>query len=67
MQLCAVLQAGGQLALHDERNGSFMLIWKILSSFVKPGIWARIECSSGLYCRRAGGLQCLMNKMVLLF
>ncbi len=39
MQFWAVVQVGGsgQLALHDERNGSFILIGKILSSFVKPG------------------------------
>ncbi len=38
-----------------------MLIWKLLSSFVKAWIRARIERNSGLYCRRAGGLQCLMG------
>jgi hypothetical protein len=34
---------------------------------VKPGIRARIDRNSGLYCRRVGSLPCMMNKMVLLF
>ncbi len=55
-----------QHCLHDERNGSFILIWKILSSFVKPGsgpsLGAILCCFAGGWA--LGSLPCMMNEMV---
>ncbi len=54
----------GQLAMHDEQNASFILIWKILSSFVKPG--SRHALSTILYFR-VGSLPCMMKKWFFYF